>query len=145
MGVYVAHLVLEPLCHANNEVVDDGADGSQSSNILALAVVNLDGDLVLLGLSEVDCQVTEVLDKLAYSKSHLVRIMNAQRGGGRPSSLRASYRWRSRNGEKSERHWDAFVPRGPSTVTVRVLMFTLTERAKNVSRNSSSRHFLYPQ
>lgn len=64
MGVDVAHLVLEALGHADDQVVDDSADGAEGGDILAVAVVDLNRDGVLLGLAEDDCQVAEVLDEL---------------------------------------------------------------------------------
>lgn len=65
MGVDVAHLVLEALGDTDDHVVDDGADGAQSGDVVTLAMVNLDGDDALLGLAEVDGDVAEVLDELA--------------------------------------------------------------------------------
>ena len=72
MGVDVAHLVLEALGHADDEVVDDGADGAEGGDALAVAMVDLDGDGVLLGLTEDYSQMAEVLDELPC-KSLLVR------------------------------------------------------------------------
>lgn len=65
MGVDVAHLVLEALGDADDHVVDQGADGAESSDILAGAVVELDVDEALLGVGEVDGEMAEVLDELA--------------------------------------------------------------------------------
>lgn len=65
MGVDVTHLVLEAAGNTDHEVVDDGADGAESSNTLAGTVVQLDGDHVLLGAAEGDGNVGEVLDELA--------------------------------------------------------------------------------
>ena len=65
MGVDVSHLVLEALGDTDDQVVDDGSDSSEGSDILADTVVNLNGDLVLLGAGEVDGQVAEILDQLA--------------------------------------------------------------------------------
>jgi len=65
MGIDVSHLVLEALGNTNDQVVDEGSDSSEGSDILADTVVNLDGDLVLLGDGEVDGQVAEILDQLA--------------------------------------------------------------------------------
>ena len=65
MGVDVAHLVLETLGDTNDHVVDDGADGAQSGDVLTLAMVNLNGNNALLGLTKVDGDVAEVLDELA--------------------------------------------------------------------------------
>lgn len=65
MCVDVAHLVFKPLRYANDHVGDDGLDGAQSGDILAVAVVDLNGDDVLGGVAEVDGDVTEILDELA--------------------------------------------------------------------------------
>jgi len=65
MGVDVSHLVLEALGDTNDQVVDEGSYSSEGSDILADTVMNLDGDLVLLGDGEVDSQVAEILDQLA--------------------------------------------------------------------------------
>lgn len=65
MGVDVAHLVLESLGDTGDQVLDDGADGTEGGDIFTVAVVDLDGDGVLLGVAEVDSQVTEVLGELA--------------------------------------------------------------------------------
>lgn len=69
MGVDVAHLVLEALGDTDNHVVNDGANGAQGSDVLAVAMVDLDGDGVLGGVAEADGQVTEVSDELAYSSN----------------------------------------------------------------------------
>ena len=65
MGVDVSHLVLEALCHTDDQVVDDGADSSEGGDVLADTMVDLDRDGVLLGNGEVDGQVAEILDQLA--------------------------------------------------------------------------------
>jgi hypothetical protein len=65
MGVYVSHLVLVALGDANNQVLDEGADGSESGDILAGAVVNLNADEVGLGFGEVDSQMAQILYELA--------------------------------------------------------------------------------
>lgn len=57
MCVDVSHLVLEALGHAHDHVVDDGADGAQSSDGLAGSVVHLDVDDILLWVREADGQV----------------------------------------------------------------------------------------
>lgn len=49
MGIDVTHLVLEALRYTDDQVVDEGADGSESGDILTDTVVNLDVDDVLLG------------------------------------------------------------------------------------------------
>ncbi len=65
MGVYVTHLVLVALGDTNDQVVDESADGTEGSDALARAVVELDLDEVLLGVGEGDSQVTEGLLELA--------------------------------------------------------------------------------
>ena len=50
MGVDVAHLILKALCDADDQVVDQGSDCAESSNVLAGAVVKLNIDDILLGL-----------------------------------------------------------------------------------------------
>lgn len=61
MGVDVTHLVLEALGDTDDHVVDQGADGTESGDILAGTVVELNVDEVGLWVGEVDCQVGEVL------------------------------------------------------------------------------------
>lgn len=61
MGVDVAHLVLVALGDTNDHVVDDGADGAESGDVLAGTVVHLNVDDVLLGVREADSQVLERL------------------------------------------------------------------------------------
>lgn len=63
--VDVSHLVLEALGDANNQVVDDGADGTEGGDVLADTVVDVDGNDVLLGLGEADGNVRQVLYQLA--------------------------------------------------------------------------------
>ena len=65
MGVDVAHLVLVALGDADDQVVDEGADGAEGSDALARAVVELDLDEVLLGVGEGNSQVAEGLLELA--------------------------------------------------------------------------------
>jgi hypothetical protein len=67
MGVDVAHLVLEALGNTNDHVVDEGADGTESGDILTGTVVDLKSDDVGLDLGEVDGDVAEVLGELACS------------------------------------------------------------------------------
>jgi hypothetical protein len=66
MCVDVSHLIFKTLCDTNNQVVNEGSDGSEGSDILSGAVVELDVDNVLLGVGEVDCQVVQVLGEFAY-------------------------------------------------------------------------------
>lgn len=65
MGVDVAHLVLEALGDADDQVVQDGADGAEGGDVLADAVVDVDGNSVGLGLSEANGNVRQVLHQLA--------------------------------------------------------------------------------
>ncbi len=105
MRVDVAHLVLETLGHTNDQVVDEGSDGSESSDVLAVSVVNLDADDTRLGRGEGDRQVAEVLDELACFIIFSVRY----------SHLFAGFCVS-----------DLCSPRGPSTVTILDLIETLT-------------------
>ena len=65
MGIDVAHLVLEALCHTDNQVVDEGSDGAESGDVLAVAVVDLNADDVLLRRREADGDVAKVLGERA--------------------------------------------------------------------------------
>jgi hypothetical protein len=65
MGIDVAHLVLEALRHADDEIIDKSPDGAKRGNILAVAMVDLDTDHVLLKNGEVDGQMAKILDELA--------------------------------------------------------------------------------
>lgn len=65
MGVNVSHLVLEALGDTDDQVVQDGADSTEGGDVLADAVVDVDGDDVGLGLGEADGDVGQVLDQLA--------------------------------------------------------------------------------
>lgn len=65
MGVDVTHLVEETAGNTDDQVVDQGADGTEGSDTLADTVVQLDGDHVGLGATEGDSDVGEVLDELA--------------------------------------------------------------------------------
>jgi len=65
MGVDVAHLVLEALGDTDNQVLNQGADGAETGNGLAGAVVDGDGNDILLGLGEANGHVAKVLDELA--------------------------------------------------------------------------------
>lgn len=107
MGVDVSHLVFETLGDADDQVVDERLDRSQGRNVLAVAVVDFDRDDVLLGLVEVDGNVAQVLNELSCFR--LSDIVPPPRT---PGAGRFGY----------------FVPRGPSTVTSRDLMLTLTIR-----------------
>jgi len=52
MGVDVSHLVLVTLGHADNQVVDERPDCSQSRNIFPCAVVEFDVDNIFGGVRE---------------------------------------------------------------------------------------------
>jgi hypothetical protein len=65
MCVDVSHLVLEALGDANDQVVDEGSDSSEGSNVLSRAVVEFDVDDILLWAREVNGQVVQVLRELA--------------------------------------------------------------------------------
>lgn len=65
MGVDVSHLVLVAFRDADNQVVDESADGSEGGDGLADTMVDVDGDDVLLGRREADSDVGQVLDQLA--------------------------------------------------------------------------------
>jgi len=55
MGIDESHLVLEALRDADNQVVDQGSDCAESSDVLAGAMVQFDVDDVLFRVREVDC------------------------------------------------------------------------------------------
>jgi hypothetical protein len=65
MRVHISHLVFEPFRHANDEIVDVGADCAESSDAFAVAVVHLDVDEVLAWVAEADAQVAEVFGEFA--------------------------------------------------------------------------------
>lgn len=65
MCVDVAHLILETFGDANDQVVDEGSDGSEGSNALSRAVVEFDVDDILFFEGEVDGQVVQVLREFA--------------------------------------------------------------------------------
>lgn len=103
MCVDISHLVFETLGNTDDQVVDEGTDGSESSNVLAGAVVQLNLDDILLYLGEVYCQMAEILLELAY------------------------FEWvRFANWLIVDRGRSCKLPLGPSTVTWRDLMATLT-------------------
>lgn len=67
MCVDISHLVLEALGDTDDQVVDEGSDGSEGCDVLPGTVVQLDVDDILLGVGEVDSQVVQVLREFAYS------------------------------------------------------------------------------
>ena len=74
MGVDVTHLVFEANGDTLDKVVDDSADGTEDSDTLAGAVVQLDRDGVLFGTAERDRKVGEILYELACSEWEKKRI-----------------------------------------------------------------------
>lgn len=46
MGIDISHLILEALRNADDQVVDDGFDGSESCNVLAGTMMQFDDDNV---------------------------------------------------------------------------------------------------
>lgn len=81
VSVDVAHLVLEALGDTDDQIVDDGADGTESSDTLADTVVHLNRDDVLLGATESDGNVGEVLDKLACNTTRRRKSVGVFPGG----------------------------------------------------------------
>lgn len=67
MGVDVSHLVFESLGDTNDQVVNQGSDCAEGSDILAGTVVKLDIDNFLLWVGEVDCQMAEILGERSYA------------------------------------------------------------------------------
>ena len=65
MGVDISHLVFETFRDADDEVVDEGADGAEGGDVLAGAVVHFDVDDVFLRVREGDGDVAEVFDEFA--------------------------------------------------------------------------------
>lgn len=74
MCVDVAHLVLEAAGNTDDQVVDDSADSSESSDSLAGTVVQLNRDDVLLGAAEGDSDVRQVLRELAWNSMSARRL-----------------------------------------------------------------------
>lgn len=65
MCIHISHLVLVPLRHADDQIVDDGADGPECSDVLARAVVEFDVDDVLFWVRERDGEMAEILGEFA--------------------------------------------------------------------------------
>lgn len=65
VGIDVAHLVLEALRDADDQIVDERPDRAERGNVFSRAMVDLNADEVLLGPREVDRQMAEVLGKFA--------------------------------------------------------------------------------
>jgi hypothetical protein len=66
MGIDVSHLVLVALGDANNQVVDEGSDCAEGSDIFPCAVVKLDVDDVLGWVGEGDSKMAKVFCEFAY-------------------------------------------------------------------------------
>ena len=64
VSVDVAHLVFETFRDPDDEVVDDCLDGSEGSDVLARAVVELNVDDVLGSMRERDGKMRHILDQL---------------------------------------------------------------------------------
>ena len=82
VSVDVAHLVLEALGDTDDQVVDEGTDGTKGSHSLADTVVHLNGDDILLGAAEGDGNVGEVLDELACKKGKKGPMLVSLNTGG---------------------------------------------------------------
>lgn len=65
MSIDVTHLVQETAGDTDDQVVDEGADSSESGNALASTVVQLDRDGVLVGATEAHRDVGKVLGEFA--------------------------------------------------------------------------------
>ena len=69
MGIDVAHLVLVALGHADDEIVDDGLDGSQGRDVFPNTMVQLDVDDGFRRVGEVDGKMGKVFGEGACSAS----------------------------------------------------------------------------
>jgi hypothetical protein len=65
MGVDVTHLVLVSAGDTGDQVLDEGADGTEGGDALADSMVEFDGDLVGSLGDERDGKVLKVLDELS--------------------------------------------------------------------------------
>jgi hypothetical protein len=65
MCVDVSHLIFVTLCDADDEVVDDGLDRTEGSDIFAAAVVDLDCDSVFAGERKADGEVRQIFRKFS--------------------------------------------------------------------------------
>lgn len=115
MGVNITHLVLEALGDTDDQVVNDGADGTEGSDALADTVVHLDRDNIILRAAEGNGDVREVLNELAWSKDVSVASPKCQS----PLSSEDTFFLCL----SCIRQWGiGCIPRGPSTVTMRERM-----------------------
>lgn len=106
MGVDVSHLVFESLCDADDQVVDDAFDGAEGSDVLASAVVEFDVDGRFGRAGETDGKMGHVLDQFACKSKKTSR----------------------------DKQPELCLPRGPSTVTILDLMWTLTVFKSAIAR-----------
>jgi hypothetical protein len=127
MGVDVAHLVLVALRDTYDEVLDDGLDGAEGSDVLAAAVVDLNRDGIFAGEGKADGKMGEVFCQFACWRQEMSASL---------ALLKV------RLGMSCERLWEELtqrliagaahrgdfsgLPRGPSTVTMRDRMWILT-------------------
>lgn len=65
MGVDISHFILEALRNADNQVVYDGFDSPECSNILAGTMMQFDTDEVFRRMGEANREMGQVLRKLA--------------------------------------------------------------------------------
>ena len=65
MRIHISQLILEPLRHSHNEIVDDGADCAECSDGFAVSVVHFNVDDVLFRVGEADGEMVEVFDEFA--------------------------------------------------------------------------------
>lgn len=65
MRIHISQLVLKPLRHSHDEIVDDGADGAECSDGFSISVVHFDIDDVLFWVGEADGEMIEVFDEFA--------------------------------------------------------------------------------
>ena len=65
MCVDISHFVLEAFRNTDNQVVDYSLDGTESSDVLASSVMQLDVHHVAARVGEADREVGHVFDKLA--------------------------------------------------------------------------------
>lgn len=125
MGVDVAHLVLEATGDTDHQVVEDGTDGTEGSDGLAVTVVDLDLDDVLLGALEGNGQVGQILDQLACApRKHILSVFRVISSlERRTACMGACYglRFVQKRDRESGKEKNR-VPLGPSTVTTRERM-----------------------
>jgi hypothetical protein len=70
MCVDVAHLVFVAFGHTNDHVVDEGSDGSESSDVFPRAMVQLDMDNIFLRLRKGNGEMAQVLGEFACDTAY---------------------------------------------------------------------------